>query len=82
MKDKKQHQLKLRSERKEFKDNLKIYCRINRVTQREICAGIGICEQEFHNLLTGYQSSVPNKGIDSFSEFQQKIFSYLCITQL
>ena len=80
--DRKKVQLNSRAERKQFKDNLKIYLRINRITQRSICDRIGVTEQEFHNMLTGYQSSIPTKNYYSFDQFKDVILKELCITQL
>jgi len=79
---KKEKQQIARYERKEFKNKLKIHCKVNRVSQRSLCDAIGITEQEFHNLLTGFQNSVPSKKIQSFEHFMQLILDQLCITSL
>ena len=70
-------QLSLRSERKEFKDRLKIHCRINRIPQRNISEHLGVTDQEFHNMLTGFQSSVPGKGVEGYEEFCKGVSEFL-----
>lgn len=75
-------QLELRKERQSFKDKLKVHCKINMISQRSICDDLDITDQEFHNMLTGYQSSIPRKNILSFEQFQQEIYRILCITKL
>ena len=74
---KKQTQLLLRENRRAFKNRLKIYCKLNHISQRSISDHLGITEQEFHNMLTGYQSSIPTKGIDSFEEFKVNVEEFV-----
>lgn len=69
-------------ELKEFREKLTIYCRINRITYRSIASKIGITEQEFYNMLHGFQRSVKKKGVDDIVDFKQKILEALCIEQL
>lgn len=70
---------KLKAERKEFKEGLKIYCRINRITFRSIADALDITEQEFHNMLFGFQEKV---GDVTFDEFKNHIFMSLGVNNL
>lgn len=77
----KYNRLKRKEERRNFRNSLKIYCKINEVNQKDIANSFEVTEQEFHNMLTGYQSSIPSKGILSFTEFENRVYSYLKITK-
>lgn len=66
------NQKTLAVERKSFKDDLTIHRKMTGISQRAICAGIGVFENEFHNMLTGFQSSVPKKNIVDWDDFTQK----------
>jgi hypothetical protein len=75
-------QLHLREERKDFKLKLKIYLRKKMISQRYLCDSLNISDQEFHNILTGYQSSVKHAGILSYESFVEKVFDVLRINNL
>jgi len=62
----------LAEERKGFKDALTVHRKMTGISQRCICAGLGILENEFHNMLTGFQSSIRNKGIADWDDFMSK----------
>ena len=63
----------LKKLRKEYKDRLELFCRVNLVKQREIAAHVGITEQELYNVLNGFQDTV--SGMD-FQTVWNKILSY------
>lgn len=75
-------QLKLREEREQFKLSLKIHLKKNMISQRFICSDLNITDQEFHNMLTGYQSSIKRVNILSFQQFKKEIFRILCVTEI
>ena len=71
----------LKQERDSFKKELKIYCRLNMISQRSIASAIEVTEQEYYNFLNGFQSSIKNK-IHSFDHFKELIFSHLRVKDL
>lgn len=71
-------QQELKKQRESFKRELKIYCRINKIAQRSIAEAIDISDQEFHNMLAGFQASVRHKQMD-FDSFKAQVFSALGI---
>ena len=68
-----------RLNRKPFRDTIKYHLKINKIKQKDIADALDLTNQEFHNLLTGYQSSAPGKGIDTFEDFKEKVLEYLKI---
>lgn len=78
----KEKRIQMQKEREPFKFDLKIYLKINKISQRALCNGMEVSEQEFYNMLNGFQDSIPSKNIDSFEDFQTKIYKELCITSL
>jgi hypothetical protein len=75
-------QQRVRKEREGFKNDLKVHCKVNMITQRTIATSLGITDQEFFNMLTGFQNSIPAKGIDSFDQFKSLILEALCLKSL
>ena len=63
--------------RKPFRDAIKIFCKLNDVKQKNLAEVLGITKQEFSFLLSGKLSSIPTKGIDSYSDFEVKLMSLL-----
>jgi hypothetical protein len=70
-------QQKKREERKPFRDAVKIYLQCKDIPQNYLCNKLDLTKQEFNNLMTGYQNSVPSKGIESFSDFEYKVMDLL-----
>lgn len=66
-----------RENRKPLRDAIKYHLKINNLKQKDIAEKIGLNDQEFHNFLTGYQSSAPAKGIDTFEDFENLVRKHL-----
>ena len=62
-----------------FEKRLKIHCKIKRIKFKDIALHIGITSQELHNILNGFQASVPSKGIDNVEQIKQRIRKYLSL---
>lgn len=73
----KDNQTKECLKRKPFRDAVKVFMKCNCITQNEISDRLGVTKQEFSNLMTGYQNSVPSKGIDCYSDFEYKVMKLL-----
>ena len=78
----KENRIEKMEERKPLKNKLKVYLKINGGCQKEIAKEMGITEQEFHNMLTGFQSSIPSKGIYNLEQFEALILKILCVDSL
>lgn len=74
-------QQRLEKERADFKQKLKIHCKINRIQHQSIYNQLELSAAEFTNMLTGFQASVPSKNILSFDEFKERVFGVLGITE-
>jgi len=75
-------QRKKRLERKQFRDFIKIHLKINRIRHKDIASSIGLSSQEFHNMLNGFQSSVPKRGISSYEDFKNKLLHELNLMEI
>lgn len=70
-------QEKRRSNRKSFRNGIKYHLKVNNIKQKDLAREMGLTDQEFHNFLTGYQSSAPAKGIDTFEDFKKKVLEHI-----
>ena len=71
------NQLFRRISRKEFRDRVKIYCKVNNIYQKDISESLGLTESEFTRLMTGVQCSAPSRDINNFSDFKIQVSYYL-----
>ena len=62
-----------------FERKLKIHCKINRIRFKDIAEHLNITYQELHNILNGFQSSIPSKGYSSYDEIKEKIRKNLAL---
>lgn len=75
----KEKQAERKSDRKEFRDKVKIYCKKNMIYQKDIADKLGLTRQEFSNILNGALCSSKTKGIYSYDDFVSKVL--FCISE-
>ena len=75
-------QEKRRNNRKSLRNGIKYHLKVNNIKQKDIADKMGLTDQEFHNFLTGYQSSAPGKGIDTFEDFKKKVLELIKIEDI
>ena len=78
----KDNRLTVQKEREPFRNELKLYCKVHKISQRHIAKLMNIEESEFHNMLHGWQSSIPSKGITSWAQFTELVLSKLGVDSL
>lgn len=64
---------------KNFTVKLKIHCKIHRIKYADIAKKLGITSQELHNLLNGFQLSVPSKNIKDCKQAEELIRKHLSL---
>jgi len=71
----------INEERSIFKHKLKQYCKLNFISQRSIARKIGISDQEFHNMLVGFQNEVSHASLN-WERFTFEVLKVLNVKEL
>lgn len=77
----KSNQKMRRDKRRPLRNRIKYHLKTNGIKQKDVAEVLGLTDQEFHNFLTGHQSSAPSKGILSFEQFKNLVISHLGIEE-
>lgn len=62
-----------------FEKKLKIHCKMKRIKLKDIADHLEITSQELHNILNGFQASIPSKGIEDVEQLKTAIRKHLSL---